>query len=288
MEPLLFNGVALINVPIINRPSYMLQNNYGNEVYIPILEPCGIVTAKQLAEPHFKSMADQYKTAEEVKRAFFAKYPETTEGKLKDSKEVMFMGFNYIYHPKHTTYSGAISRNYILQPLLARWYIAKYGKLNQTMKATNPDTMPRKYNGGTGKGISFDDFSNTEDSPFVKKPVEEKVKDSWGIVPFIPSGIGRAAIEFRISKFYFEELDKVVDELEKNGNVLWAMTEEQGKVVPYVIKGENVFITCLMNSTKYKCKDGVTLTPFIRGETIDVYRVNGCQTVEEARKSFTV
>lgn len=167
-----FNGEEISNIPVINRPSYFLVNNYGRESYVTILEP--VDDFKRTTERAV--LAAPYKSVKQLINAFKENVPvgSTESGfSRKDTVEVFFMGFRWKWRPNHKSFYGAIPEGYELQPLIARWVVltgAAGGIDNH-----NPEYLPIRYSGGTGRGfedLRVNDVQSANDKTATSDSVE--------------------------------------------------------------------------------------------------------------------
>lgn len=145
-----FNGVDISCIPVINRPSYFLVNNYGHESYMSIVEPM----EDYKRTPERAVLAGPYKSVSELIAGFKEEVPCFSEGSKynrKDTEEVFFMGFRWRVRPNHRSFYGNISASYELLPVIARW-IALTGRAG-AIDNKNKDYLPLNYLGGTGKGF---------------------------------------------------------------------------------------------------------------------------------------
>lgn len=150
------------DIPVINRPSYFLVNNYGNEGYMTILEPVGDFRRT----PERVKEARKYDTVVQLASAFKAIAPvgNTESGyKRKDIVEISFMGFDWVWRPNHKSFYGNIPAGYELLPLIARW-VALTGTMAKIDNG-DPAYLPARYKGGTGRGFgNFGENMSNEDT----------------------------------------------------------------------------------------------------------------------------
>lgn len=155
-----FNGTDISDIPVINRPSYFLVNNYGRESYMTILEP--VEEFKRTTERAV--LAGAYKSVSQLVAAFKEKAPEGNKDSgynRKDTVEVFFMGFRWRWRPNHKSYYGNITVGYELLPLIARW-IALTGA-SERIDNKSESYLPMKYKGGTARGFGGADIDIQED-----------------------------------------------------------------------------------------------------------------------------
>ncbi|MCM1441184.1 MAG: hypothetical protein NC131_18575 [Roseburia sp.] len=147
-----YNGTEISSIPVINRPSYFLVNNYGRESYMTILEPIG----QFQVSPERKVLAAAYKNVSQLIAGFREKAPtgSTEQGySRKDTMEVFFMGFTWRWRPNHKSFYGAMSPTYELLPLVARWIVLT-GAVN-FIDNQSEAYLPIKYHGGTSRGFGM-------------------------------------------------------------------------------------------------------------------------------------
>ena len=150
------NGNVLEKVAVINRPTYVKHNAYGNIHYYSVLEPKTDVTLEDLRDEKIRKAYSKYKSTEEIANDFYQWNPEETGGRLNDFKSIHFLGHEYIYRPNHKTHYGNVDRRYFLLPIIARWYYIVTGKnmenvLTQTAFGRNMGKKFKRLTYSTGK-----------------------------------------------------------------------------------------------------------------------------------------
>lgn len=205
-----FNGNEISNIPVINRPSYFLVNNYGNESYVTILEP--VDDFKRT--PERAVLASAYKSVAQLIGAFKEKVPDNANKayKRKDTVEVFFMGFRWVWRPEHTSFYGTISAGYELLPLIARWAVLT-GALSG-IDNKDPAYLPIKYWSGTARG-----FGNIQlNQKMIEVPTEsgKEVRFENKLVPILYSlagNVARAAMLNIIPKEAYDLYDKIMGKM---------------------------------------------------------------------------
>lgn len=252
------NGVEIENVLVLNRPSYFLVNNYGNEGYMTILEP--LEDFRATADK--KAMAANYKNLKELVGAFRAKTHIGTAKDgydRKDTEEVSFMGFTWRWRPNHKSFYGNIREGYELQPLIARW-----GALTGNIaRIDNHDAkyMPLRYKGGTGQGFggeeirstsSNDDAAIAQENAKMVADVESKLSGDEAfencdvVFPIMHTFFNQITRAAQLNVFS-EETIKVYESLMLNSwqpNVKgWSTSNRLNYIIPYTTDtGENKFL----------------------------------------------
>ncbi len=242
---LTFNGAEISTIPVINRPSYFLVNNYGRESYLTILEP--IEDFSQTTERAV--LAGAYKSVSQLVNAFRKEVP--VGGKdlgfdRKDTVEVFFMGFRWRWRPNHKSYYGNITIGYELLPLIARWIV-----LTKTMESIdnhNPAYLPIKYKDGTAKGFGGADAETPRldtSKMAVEKHVDgiQKTIANNTLKPLIPSVAGtfmRAAQLNVVPKQAYEMYDEMMSNLWKSSNG-GVKNSSKGKYVVLLNKGDGLY-----------------------------------------------
>lgn len=207
MDIFVRTGELLESTELINRPTYVKHNAYGNVKYYPVLEPATIISYPDLKSDKLKEVYSKYTSAEQLAEDFFEWNPEETGGHLNDQKTIHFGGFEYIYHPNHKTHYGNVDRLYFLLPIIARWYFIKSGGYNLEEIAGVQYTLPRDYKGGESLGIH---------NRFGEEPKKEVTKSESAIGhQFIPmvkgNSVDRYVLYLNTPKELFETLDELLE-----------------------------------------------------------------------------
>lgn len=287
MFTITFRDVPIQHISILNRPSYMRQNTYGNLVYIPIVAPVSDVTIEDCRKPDIVEACKKYKSMDEVINAFFLFNPETEEGHLKDSKFINFLGFKYEYHPKHKTYYGAIPKQYMLLSILARWSAAVQqdifdeDKLSRSLAA-----LPPEYNGGNGNGVIYYIDSNPPERPDgdmtgVAYSSMKLSSDKFGdclVDITAPGSACRAVCNMKNNAKYDKEMDDLISKFgESQGNMLIANTSPMcvyPKLAEGIYNGTKKLFVCVTGTPK-DIPDTVSSTG-IKSGSLELYVIKGC------------
>lgn len=132
---------------ICNIPTFVPKNVFGKETYITVLEPVEEITdVASLIKPSIT-----FNTVEELVDNFlaFVKKYENSEEKVV---EIEYLGYKYLWRPKHKTHYGSYAMEYLIQPIIARYLFAVMPDAG--LDADINDMLPYKYNNkGTGKGV---------------------------------------------------------------------------------------------------------------------------------------
>ena len=137
---------------LCNIPTFVPKNVFGKETYLVVLEPLQEVNDGSLTVPNVT-----FKTVNELVEHFYRfvqQFDESTEKVV----QIEYLGYRYLWRPKHKTHYGSYAKEYLIQPIIARYFMAcnKDAKLNCDMN----DALPYKYAGcGTGKGVFYGDMT---------------------------------------------------------------------------------------------------------------------------------
>lgn len=230
-----FEGNEISNIPVINRPSYFLVNNYGRESYMTILEPIDDFASS----PERKILAGAYKSVKQLANTFKEQVPIGSKAEgfdRKDTVEVFFMGFRWRWRPNHKSFYGNITVGYELLPLIARWIVLT-GALDR-IDNNSTDYLPIKYQGGTARGFGgnmsydHDDYVTDEEraaehTHFMQVLSEHTLKP---VVHCMAGSVQRAAYLNFIPREVYTMYDKLLDS-ELKGNLSASKHVPAGKYV---------------------------------------------------------
>lgn len=183
MDIFVKTGELLGSVELINRPTYVMHNAYGNVKFYPVLEPATIIDYSDLANDKIQEAYKKYDSSEEIAKDFYSWNPEETGGHLNDQKLIHFLGHDYYYHPNHKTRYGNVDKLYFLLPIIARWYYIKSGgkKIDDILSAGY--MLPRGYRDGNSTGIHY---TFDGDSSAIGLGDEEHSRESK-FIPMVPN-----------------------------------------------------------------------------------------------------
>lgn len=176
-DALVFNGEEISNIPVINRPSYFLVNNFGRESYMTILEPLD----EFKRTPERVMIAEPYKSVQQLRKSFMEQVHvgNTEQGyNRKDTEEVFFMGFRWRWRPNHKSFYGTIPTGYELLPLIARWVVLT-GVIDK-IDNHSLDYLPARYQGGTGRG--FGNVESEDSEVLTKEAVDAEIAHTTSVV----------------------------------------------------------------------------------------------------------
>lgn len=241
-----YKGVEISDIPVINRPSYFLVNNYGRESYMTILEPIG----EFKRTPERVMLASSYKSVAQLVAAFKEKAPvgNTESGyNRKDVVEIFFMGFTWQWRPNHKSFYGGIRTGYELLPLIARWIVLTGAQDHIDNKSV--DYLPIKYCGGTGKGfggaevdedlVTVVSDNNKSIADFEKAVASAKVNP---LIHSIAGTVARAAQLNIVPKEAFMLYDNMIDRLWKGDSIKINADFSCKYVLQYEDDGKSTFI----------------------------------------------
>ena len=199
------NGNVLEKVAVINRPTYVKHNAYGNIHYYSVLEPKTDVTLDDLRDEKIRKAYSKYKSTEEIANDFYKWNPEDKSVTLNDYKSIHFLGHEYIYRPHHKTYYGNVDRLYFLLPIIARWY---YIVTDKNLEDVLDDSylLPRGYMSGESKGFHYSlGASDTEMTS------DKKVSDENFFIPMVGNDTPARAIAcMNVPSHVFTALDELI------------------------------------------------------------------------------
>lgn len=292
MESIQFKGIELLNIPVWNKPSYMQQSVYGRETVIPIIEPVDLVSPKECAEARSK-VTWKIESAFDIVALFFQLFPETDEGKLKDYKEITFLGFKYYYHPKHKTRYGAISKFYMLLPIIARYYYKEFMKY----QASDVRFLPRGYKDGTARGLEI--------TPDVQRDLKDRVTDAIDVhkdrvykefgmkrnilIPITKRGsAGRVTAKMRSDASAYEQFDEWAEQFKKELVYPNSEINDIGLFVS-ALDNTNKFFVCMFKPDKppVDC-DNKPLPQMGVYKDLVFYQIENADTFEEAAMRYYV
>lgn len=288
MESILFNGIEIKNIRVINRPSFMYQNTFGNMQAIPVVAPIDMIDAEELGKPERMNAAKKYSTMKELVDDFFTRFPETNEGTLKDYQEITFLGFRYQYHPKHLTYYGRLNKSYILTPIIARWIVAQDGYYQ--IADSDVNTFPKDYNRGTGYG--FSEYEKEPDGPAIEvsEPKTDCNLKDFLIPFFAPLTIERTIAKANCPAEGFNALDALLSDQDSSVAVTW---NKLGAACPYigeisVLDGTMYVVAVYASQEPFKSREGTPLPSVFRGHNVNIYWFNMAKTRAEAEAEFYI
>lgn len=291
MEEILHKGFEISKIPILNRPSYMKQNSYGNVSFIPVVTPLDNVVPTQLQKDPYKVYASKYNTVAEVIKAFFTANPETEEGHLRDFKEIEFLGFKYEYHPKHNTMYGKLAYQYMLLPIIARWACSRYG-YDSLKESKEVQGLPREYKGGTAEGFMFeainDKITPSEDySPSTSYSAQSADKELT--IPLVKRNTAARSIAIcKVPPMVYKELDDFIERLEKK-NIKVQLNDDTSKektIAKCVAPNETYYVIAKYKSDIFKAADGTVCPAMLMSDNITLYRLTGADTLKQAQDMY--
>lgn len=188
----------------LNTPSYVQQNVYGRMKYYPVVEPMTMIDVKDFTDAHIEQ-AKKFNSTKDVVEAFFNWNPEG-KGQLTDSRKINFLGFSYTYYPNHKTYYGNVDKEYLILPIIARWYACVSAGYNDNdFKEAN--RLPREYRGGQSKGFKYS-VNNTESVGPEVRVNRRDASLAYYVIPMLPPGsMWRGIVSMNIPNDIFRSMD---------------------------------------------------------------------------------
>ena len=203
---------------ICNIPTFVPKNVFGKETYITVLEPVEEVKEGEelITFPDIK-----FNTVGDLVESFF-NYVIAFEDSTESVVEISFCGYKYLYRPKHKTHYGSYAREYLIQPLIARYI---FGKMPGFKLECDPnDVLPYKYDGyGTGKGVFYYDMKIDNTSAPVK--AESKTDTTFnapdGFYTHMNSisGFNKAFTVAKIGKQAIDEITDFVSHIKQEAKI---------------------------------------------------------------------
>lgn len=200
---------------VADMPTFIPKNIFGKETYLPVLEPLEQFDINKCPRPG-KDFEYVFQLIEDFKQ-YVEQYANSTEKVV----EIEYCGFRYLWRPKHKTHYGTYGSTYLLQPIIARYFLYCMPTLQLDVEA---GALPYKYNHmGTGKGIfnpnmKFDaDLSQELDDIVVDTPREDKLSD--GIYTHMNSitGFNRAMSVAKVGVSILNSIDAALKDLKEDG-----------------------------------------------------------------------
>lgn len=215
---------------ILNRPTYMTLITSQGMKYIPLVSPAiTTISIASLNEKDLINMARQYNSAEAVIADFFMQNPVKEGATITDLQAISFLGYDYLYRPLRNIDLIELPYEYILQPILARWYYTLFPERYDLEKTTvDVAGFPRGYLAGSMTGFKYKPVPVVTDM--------NNVSTERGLIPFTGRGSRcRLKHDLDCEPEVYQALDTWVDNLTVTPN-FHINTNNSYDADPYVVE----------------------------------------------------
>lgn len=210
-------GMELANFKsVVDMPTFIPKNVFGKETYLTVLEPLEQFNPSTCPKPG-KDFEYVFQLVEDFRR-HVAQYENSTEKVV----EIEYCGYKYLWRPKHKTHYGTYGSVYLLQPIIARYFLYHQPTLDLSVEV---GALPYKYNHkGTAKGIFNPNMKFSEDltqevTDIVEdKPREDNPSDIYTHL-YSLNGFAKASTVMKIGRGPIDTINDVVAKLRNEHNI---------------------------------------------------------------------